>query len=78
MFVSQPSTAMLPLQSANPGAHVPAQAPATQATLTTLFVEQMFPHAPQLSTSVPSVTQTLPQATCPCGQVVMQTPAVHD
>jgi hypothetical protein len=49
MFCSHPSSARLPLQSAQPVAHAPAHCPLEQAGLGTWLPEQTAPHAPQLS-----------------------------
>ena len=76
-FVSQPSVWRLPLQSANPDAHVPVQTPFVQVRVAMLFEEQTTPQPPQLLTSVPRVTQVLPHRVWPDGHVVTHWPFEH-
>ncbi len=75
--VAQP-VPVLP-QSANPAAHVYEHFPAEQArpvVLTCVSCAQVVPHAPQLSTSVPSTLTHAPlQSVCPVEQ--LHTPALH-
>src|SRR5579883_1685379 len=47
-FTSQPSTCLLPLQSAKPGLQAPAHTPLTHTTVAMLLPEQTTPQPPQL------------------------------
>jgi len=51
-LTSQPSSCLLPLQSANPATHEPVHEPPVQPGLATWFAEQTTPQAPQFATLV--------------------------
>ncbi len=81
MEVSHPSDCLLPLQSAQPAAHVPLHEPAVHVAVM-WFEEQTTPQAPQLLTeytevSHPSDFLSALQSAQPAVHVPLHEPAVH-
>lgn len=79
--VSQPSVILLALQSAHPALHAPSQVPVVQLA-EMWFVEQVFPHPPQLvgvasDASQPSDRLSPLQSAHPALHVPPQTPPVQ-
>jgi hypothetical protein len=80
---SQPSLALLPLQSAKPVAHTPLQLPDAHDGAGMWLLEQAAPHWPQLATSLviwvsqPSVALAL-QSPNPAAHAMLHMPATHE
>lgn len=83
VLISQPSTRLLPLQSAAGAAQVPLQFPPPQVRVAIPVLEQAIPQPPQLSgfvaisISQPSACLFPLQSAFPAAHVPLHTPATH-
>lgn len=75
LFVSDVVSTQVPLQTDAPGeSQLVPQTPALQTAVPPVTVGQALPHEPQLCASLWRLTQLVPQATSPLGQLSMHWP----